>query len=74
MKVLLYFKGMNLLPKQYTDQVLKCQSEALRSAGVEFTTDVNDDFDILHINTFYPVNNSIIKKANKINFFCKKYT
>ncbi len=65
MKVLLYFEGIKVISKSGVGKAMTHQMKALEMAGVEYTTDPNDDFDILHINTVYANSANIIKKARK---------
>ncbi len=64
MKVLLYFENEKMLSISGIGRAKKHQMMALQSAGVDFTTDPFDDFDILHINTCYLNSAPIINKAH----------
>ena len=63
MKVLLYFEGENIIKKSGIGRALKHQKIALKSRGIEYTTNVNDDYDILHINTVGLNSSAMINKA-----------
>lgn len=63
MKVLLYFKGEKVISKSGIGRALKHQMAALTYEGVDFTTNLNDDYDILHINTIGLKSSSLIKKV-----------
>ncbi|MBE6903905.1 MAG: glycosyltransferase [Ruminococcaceae bacterium] len=65
MKVLLYFEGIKVISKSGVGKAMSHQMKALDMAGVEYTTNPDDDFDILHINTVYANSANIIKKARK---------
>lgn len=65
MKVLLYFESENLLKTSGIGRALKHQMKALESVGVDYTTDPEETYDILHINTFGLNSSSIIAKARK---------
>ncbi len=65
MKVLLYFEGIKYISKSGVGKALKHQQEALKLAGVEYTLNSDDDYDILHINTVYANSGYIISKARK---------
>lgn len=52
MKVLLYTEGIEYLSKSGLGRAIKHQMRALEIVGVEYTTDLNDDYDIVHINTY----------------------
>lgn len=67
MKVLLYFEGEKVIQKSGIGRAMKHQIAALTSAGIEYTTNPNDDYDILHINTIGPSSAPLIKKARKYN-------
>lgn len=54
MKVLLFFEGEKVISTSGIGRALKHQKQALTMAGIEYTLDPNDDFDILHINTVGP--------------------
>ena len=63
MKVLLYFEGEKIVQISGIGRAKKHQMMALTSAGVDFTTNPFDDYDILHINTCYLNSDAIIHKA-----------
>lgn len=65
MKVLLYTEGEKVIGKSGLGKAIKHQMKALELAGVEYTTDLKDDYDILHINTYYPYSYEVVKKAKK---------
>lgn len=65
MKVLLYSEGLNLIEKSGLGKAIEHQKKALKSAGVEFTTDINDNYDILHVNTYFLKSYLLAKKAKK---------
>lgn len=66
MKVLLYFEGEKVISKSGIGRAMKHQIAALTSQGIEYTTNQNDDFDILHINTIGPASAPLIKKSRKL--------
>ena len=66
MRVLLYTEGEKIIGKSGLGKAIKHQMKALELAGVEYTTDPKDtDFDILHINTYYPISYEFAKRAKK---------
>lgn len=65
MKVCLYFEAEKLIQTSGIGRALKHQKAALTAVGVEYTTDSNDDYDILHINTVGPTSFQVIAKAKK---------
>ena len=54
MKVCLYLEGNTFLKKSGIGVALKRQMTALDKAGIEYTTNPRDDYDILHVNTILP--------------------
>ena len=65
MKVCLFFEGEKVIQTSGIGRALKHQKQALTSAGIEYTLDPNDDYDILHINTVGPASQAVISKARK---------
>lgn len=65
MKVLLYTEKEKLVGKSGLGKAILHQMKALELAGVEYTTDPRDDFDILHINTYFPASYEMALKAKK---------
>lgn len=64
MKVLLYFEGQSALSKSGIGRAFSHQCRSLESAGVEYTTDPwDEDYDILHINTWLMNSDAIMKHA-----------
>ena len=53
MKVLLYTEGLKTIGKSGLGKAIKHQMKALDSQNIKYTLDVNDDYDILHINTYF---------------------
>lgn len=66
MKVLLYTEKEKLVAKSGLGKAIRHQMKALELAGVEYTTDMKDDFDILHINTYFPASYELAQKAKKL--------
>lgn len=65
MKVLLYTEGEKLFSKSGLGKAIKHQMRALEHVGVEYTTDLHDDYDIVHINFYGPKSVRMAKKAHK---------
>lgn len=65
MKVLLFSEGLKSISKSGLGKAIKHQMKALELVGVEYTTNPKDDFDILHINTYFPKSYLFAKKAKK---------
>lgn len=54
MKVLLLSDQLDVISKSGLGQAISHQMKALESAGVEYTLSVDDDYDLIHINTVFP--------------------
>lgn len=65
MKVLLYTENEKMIGKSGLGKAIKHQMKALSYAGVPYTTNPKDDYDILHINTYFPKSYRLAKKAKK---------
>lgn len=65
MKVLLYSEGKKAFSKSGVGRALKHQMKALNYAGVKYTVNVNDNIDVVHINTIGLSAERIMKKAKK---------
>lgn len=65
MKVLLYTENERVIGKSGLGKAIKHQMKALENEGIEYTTNPNDEYDILHINTYFPKSYFLAKKAKK---------
>lgn len=65
MKVLLYTEGEKTIGKSGLGKAVKHQMKALESVGIEYTRSEKDDYDILHINTYFLKSYLLAKKAKK---------
>ncbi len=65
MKVLLYTEGLKTIGKSGLGKAIKHQMKALEYENIEYTLDPKDDYDILHINTYFPKSYLLAKKAKK---------
>ena len=54
MKVLLYTEGLKTIKKSGLGLAIEHQKKALEDNNVDYTININDDFDILHINFYGP--------------------
>ncbi len=54
MKVLLYSGSQKLIERSGVGRAIYHQKEALTRAGVDYTTDPQADWDMVHINTIFP--------------------
>lgn len=52
MKVLLYLEAEHYLRKSGIGRAIKHQERALTLAGIDYTTNPEDDYDLVHINTY----------------------
>lgn len=65
MKVLLYFENEEKIKKSGIGRALKHQIAALESQGIEYTLNPKDDFDVAHINTYWPGSKKVFKSIKK---------
>ena len=65
MKILLYTEGEKLFSKSGLGKAIKHQMKALDSVGVSYTTNIQDDFDIVHLNWYGPNSVALAKSAHK---------
>ncbi|KLO24658.1 MULTISPECIES: glycosyltransferase family 4 protein [unclassified Marinitoga] len=65
MKILLYSESKSLFKKSGVGKALEHQIEALKLAGVEFTLNPKDYYDIAHINTIGPLSERILDESKK---------
>lgn len=54
-----------MIEKSGVGRAIKHQMRALESVGIEYTTNPDDDYDIIHINTIFPESYWMGKKAKK---------
>ena len=65
MKILLYTENEKAIRKSGLGKAIRHQMKALELVGVEYTTNIKDDYDILHINTYFPFSYELALKAKK---------
>lgn len=65
MKVLLYTEGEKMTSNSGLGKAIKHQMKALESVNVEYTTNLKDDYDIIHINFYGPRSYHLAKKAHR---------
>lgn len=63
MKVLLYTENEKMLEKSGLGKAIKHQMQALKENNIDYTLDIKDDFDIIHINYWGPKSYMMAKKA-----------
>lgn len=66
MKVLLYTEGLKTVGKSGLGKAIKHQMKALEYANIPYTLNPQDDYDILHINTYFPKSYFLANKAKKM--------
>lgn len=65
MKIFLYTENEKLVGKSGLGKAIKHQMKALELVGVDYTTNPKDDYDILHINTYFPASYATALLAKK---------
>lgn len=65
MKILLYTENVKGLSKSGLGKAIEHQKKALSYENISYTIDPKDDYDILHINTYFPKSYFLAKKAKK---------
>lgn len=65
MKVLLYLEAEEYLKKSGIGRAIKHQEKALQIAGIDYTTNPADDFDLVHMNTYGIRSWLLMSKAKK---------
>ena len=65
MKILLYTEGLKTIGKSGLGKAIKHQEKALSDNKMNYTKNIKDDFDILHINFYGPKSYFFAKKAKK---------
>jgi Glycosyltransferase len=65
MKILLHSGHYKLIEKSGVGRAIKHQMKALELNGISYTTNVKDDFDIVHINTVFPESYFLSKRARR---------
>lgn len=65
MKVLLYTEGLEHIGKSGLGKAIKHQMKALDYVNVSYTLDPDDDYDIVHINTYGPKSFALAQASKK---------
>lgn len=65
MKILLYAEGLDTIGKSGLGKAIEHQKKALEDEGIEYTLNPEDDYDILHINTWFLKSYQFAKDAKK---------
>ncbi len=66
MKVLLYTEGLKTIGKSGLGKAVKHQMKALEDNHIEYTLNIKDNYDIVHINFYGPKSYLLAKKAHKL--------
>lgn len=64
-KVWLYAEGLKAIGKSGLGKAIEHQMKALEDEGIEYTLTPKEDYDILHINTWYVKSYFVAKRAKK---------
>ncbi len=65
MKVLLYAEGLKTIGKSGLGKAINHQIKALEYEKIDYTLNTKDDYDILHINTYFLKSYLLAKKARR---------
>lgn len=65
MKVLLYTENEKMVGKSGLGKAIKHQMKALDYEQIDYTNNPKEEYDILHINTYFPKSYFLAKKAKK---------
>ncbi|MEY8444137.1 glycosyltransferase family 4 protein [Lactococcus ileimucosae] len=65
MKILLYLEAEQILSRSGIGRAMKHQQRALDLMQIDWTQNPNEDYDILHLNTYGPQSWRMLKKAKK---------
>lgn len=65
MKVLLYTEGLKTIGRSGLGKAIQHQIKALKYENIEYTLNTKDNYDILHINTYFPKSYFLAKQAKK---------
>ncbi|MBG9982922.1 glycosyltransferase [Aerococcaceae bacterium DSM 111020] len=63
MRILLYSEHLDQIKKSGLGKAIKHQMKALELAGINYTLSSKDDYDVLHINTYFPQSYQFAKQA-----------
>ena len=65
MKVLLYSEGLKVIGVSGLGKAIKHQMRALELEHIPYTTDIHDDYDIMHVNTYFLKSYFLVKKMKR---------
>lgn len=65
MKVLLYLEAPDQLSRSGIGRAIKHQQKALEIAGIDYTMDPQDDYDLVHINTYGIKSWQLLRRSQK---------
>ena len=66
MKVLLYTEGMKYVSKSGLGRAIKHQMRGLTEAGVQYTLDPSEPYDLVHINSYGLKSRRLARKAHRL--------
>ena len=65
MKILLYAEGLKTIGKSGLGKAIQHQMKALEDENIDYTLNHKDDYDILHINTWFLKSYFMAKRAKR---------
>lgn len=65
MKVLQYIRNQRLLSKSGIGRAMQMQRDSLEEKGVQVTTDPREDYDIVHLNSIFPSDYWMARRAKR---------
>jgi len=65
MKILLYAEGLKVIGKSGLGKAILHQINALKDEGITYTLNPKEDYDILHINTYFLKSYFLVKRAKR---------
>lgn len=65
MKILLYAEGLKVIGKSGLGKAISHQINALKDEGITYTLNPKEDYDILHINTYFLKSYFLVKRAKR---------
>ena len=74
MKVLLYAEGLKTIGKSGLGKAIQHQMKALEDEKIEYTLNSKDDYDILHINTWFLKSYLMARKAKRKGYLSPSLT
>ena len=66
MKILLHSGHLKIIEKSGVGRAIKHQMKALALNNIPYTTNLKDDYDVVHINTIFPESYQLSKRAKRL--------